>query len=61
MVPRAGLNDRRSTIVCCEVLVSSMLRQLVDCGGGAATFGEQREVELKGLSGTYAIFAVQVV
>jgi class 3 adenylate cyclase len=41
-----------------EILVSSLLRQLVESSVGAAMFGEAREVELKGLSGTHTIFAV---
>jgi class 3 adenylate cyclase len=41
-----------------EILVSSLLRQLVESSVGAAMFGEPREVELKGLSGTHTIFAV---
>jgi class 3 adenylate cyclase len=41
-----------------EILVSSLLRQLVESSVGAGTFGEPREVELKGLSGTHTVFAV---
>jgi class 3 adenylate cyclase/Cdc6-like AAA superfamily ATPase len=41
-----------------EILVSSLLRALVESTVGAAMFGEPREVELKGLSGTHTVFAV---
>jgi class 3 adenylate cyclase len=41
-----------------EILVSSLLRQLVESSVGAAMFGDPREVELKGLSGTHTVFAV---
>jgi class 3 adenylate cyclase len=41
-----------------EILVSSLLRSLVESSVGPATFGEAREVELKGLSGTHTVFAV---
>jgi class 3 adenylate cyclase len=41
-----------------EILVSSLLRALVESSVGAGTFGEPREVELKGLSGTHTIYAV---
>jgi class 3 adenylate cyclase len=41
-----------------EILVSSLLRQLVESSVGAAMFGEPREVELKGLSGTHTVYAV---
>jgi predicted ATPase/class 3 adenylate cyclase len=41
-----------------EILVSSLLRQLVESSVNAGTFGEPREVELKGLSGTHTVFAV---
>jgi class 3 adenylate cyclase len=41
-----------------EILVSSLLRQLVESSVGAAMFGEPREVELKGLTGTHTVFAV---
>jgi len=41
-----------------EILVSSLLRQLVESSVGADTFGEPREVELKGLSGTHVVYAV---
>jgi class 3 adenylate cyclase len=44
-----------------EILVSSLLRQLVESSVGPATFGEPREVELKGLSGTHTVFAVSRV
>jgi class 3 adenylate cyclase len=42
-----------------EILVSSLLRSLVESSVGAGVFGEPREVELKGLSGTHTVFAVQ--
>jgi len=42
-----------------EILVSSLLHQLVESSVGAGTFGEQREVELKGLAGTHGIYAVR--
>jgi class 3 adenylate cyclase/tetratricopeptide (TPR) repeat protein len=41
-----------------EILVSSLLRQLVESSVGAAMFGAPREVELKGLSGTHTVYAV---
>jgi class 3 adenylate cyclase len=41
-----------------EILVSSLVRQLVESSVGSATFSDPREVELKGLSGTHTIFAV---
>jgi serine/threonine protein kinase/class 3 adenylate cyclase len=41
-----------------EILVSSLLRQLVESSVGAAMFGEAREVELKGLSGAHVVYAV---
>jgi len=41
-----------------EILVSSLLRQLVESSVGAALFGEPREMELKGLAGTHTVFAV---
>jgi class 3 adenylate cyclase len=41
-----------------EILVSSLLRQLVDSSVGADGFGEPREVELKGLAGTHTVYAV---
>jgi hypothetical protein len=40
--------------------VSSLLRQLVESSVGAATFGEPRELELKGLSGTHTVYAVRL-
>jgi len=40
-----------------EVLVSALLKQLVDSAGGFV-FGEGREVELKGLAEPQRIFAV---
>jgi class 3 adenylate cyclase len=41
-----------------EILVSSLLRSLVESSVEAALFGEPREVELKGLAGTHTVFAV---
>ena len=41
-----------------EILVSSLLRQLVESSVGAAMFGEPREVELKGLAGTHVVYSV---
>ena len=41
-----------------EILVSALLRQLVESTVGAAMFGEPRDVELKGLSGTHVVYAV---
>ena len=37
---------------------SSLLRQLVESSVEAAMFGEPREVDLKGLSGTHALYGV---
>ena len=42
-----------------EILVSSLLRQLVESSVGAGMFGEPREVELKGLSGTHVVYRVE--
>jgi class 3 adenylate cyclase len=41
-----------------EILVSSLLRQLVQSSVAASTFSEPREVELKGLSGPHVVYAV---
>jgi class 3 adenylate cyclase len=41
-----------------EILVSSLVRQLVESSVDPGTFGEPREVELKGLTGTHSVFAV---
>jgi len=41
-----------------EILVSSLLRQLVESSVGRDTFGAPREVELKGLTGTHTVYAV---
>jgi class 3 adenylate cyclase len=41
-----------------EVLVSSLLKELTESSGDIA-FGEAREVELKGLSGSYRLHAVE--
>ncbi len=43
-----------------EILVSSLLKALVDSAGDIA-FGDGREVELKGLSGTHEIYSVEWV
>ena len=40
-----------------EVLVSSLLKELAESAVGV-TFGEGREVELKGLSGRHQVFPV---
>ena len=40
-----------------EILVSSLLHDLTESGGDIP-FGEEREVELKGLSGTQRVFPV---
>lgn len=42
-----------------EILVSSLLRSLVESSVGASMFGEPREVELKGLSGMHTVYAVR--
>jgi len=42
-----------------EILVSSLLRQLVESSVGASTFSEPREVELKGLSGMHTVYRIQ--
>jgi class 3 adenylate cyclase len=42
-----------------EILVSSLLRQLVESSVGASMFAEARDVELKGLGGTHAVHAVR--
>ena len=41
-----------------EILVSSLLRSLVESSVGAGTFGDPREVERKGLSGMHTVYAV---
>ncbi len=41
-----------------EILVSSLLRELTD-GGGDIAFADGRDVELKGLTGSQRVFAVQ--
>ncbi len=41
-----------------EILVSSLLRQLVESSVDRSLFSEAREVELKGLAGTHGIYAV---
>ena len=43
-----------------EILVSSLLRQLVESSVGAAMFGEPREMELKGLAGRHTTYPVRV-
>jgi class 3 adenylate cyclase len=42
-----------------EILVSSLLRQLVEGSFDRACFSEGREVELKGLSGVHTVYAVK--
>ena len=41
-----------------EILVSSLVRQLVESSMDTSLFSEPREVELKGLTGTQRVFAV---
>jgi class 3 adenylate cyclase len=41
-----------------EILVSSLLRELVESSVDASLFGDPRMVELKGLAGTHTVFAV---
>jgi len=41
-----------------EILVSSLLRSLVESNTAAALFSEPREVELKGLSGMHTVYAI---
>ena len=41
-----------------EILVSSLVHQLVESSVSAALFSEPRDVELKGLTGTHGIYAV---
>ena len=43
-----------------EILVSSLLRSLVESGVDASLFGDPREVELKGLAGKHTIYAVHL-
>jgi len=40
-----------------EILVSSLLKELTESGGDIP-FGEEREVELKGLSGSHRVYEV---
>ena len=42
-----------------EILVSSVLRVLVE-SSGEFEFGDDREMELKGLTGTHKVFGVDV-
>ena len=42
-----------------EILVSALVRALVESSVDAGTFGEPREVELKGLSGTHTVYRIQ--
>jgi class 3 adenylate cyclase len=42
-----------------EILVSSLLRQLVESSVGAATFVDARDVELRGLGGTHTVHTVR--
>jgi class 3 adenylate cyclase len=41
-----------------EILMSSLVRSLVESSVGASTFGEPRELGLKGLAGTHTVHAV---
>ncbi len=41
-----------------EILVSSLLRELTD-GSGVIRFGDERSLELKGLSGTQRVYSVE--
>ena len=41
-----------------EILVSSLVRALVESSVEPGTFGDAREVELKGLAGTHTVYAV---
>ncbi|HEY8173410.1 MAG TPA: AAA family ATPase [Dehalococcoidia bacterium] len=41
-----------------EILVSSLVRQLVESSVDAATFAESRDVELKGLTGSHTVHAI---
>jgi adenylate cyclase len=43
-----------------EILVSALLRQLVESSVPGGTFGEARDVELKGLAGSHTLYAVAV-
>ena len=43
-----------------EILVSSLLRALVESSVGASMFGEAREVELKGLAGVHLVYRIEV-
>jgi class 3 adenylate cyclase/tetratricopeptide (TPR) repeat protein len=42
-----------------EILVSSLLRQLVESSVAAGTFADARDVELKGLGGTHTVHTVR--
>jgi len=42
-----------------EILVSSVLRELVESSTDASIFSERREAELKGLAGRHAMYAVR--
>ena len=41
-----------------EILVSSLVRQLVESSVAASTFAESRDVELKGLAGSHTVHAI---
>jgi class 3 adenylate cyclase len=41
-----------------EILVSSLVRALVESSVASGTFSDPREVELKGLSGTHTVYAI---
>jgi len=42
-----------------DILVSSLVRQLVESSVDSSTFAESRDVELKGLAGHHTIHAVR--
>lgn len=42
-----------------EIVVSSLVRALVESSVDAGTFGEPEEVALKGLSGTHLVYSIQ--
>jgi class 3 adenylate cyclase len=43
-----------------EILVSSLLRSLVESSVDAATFAPPQEVELKGLAGNHTVYRVVI-
>ena len=44
-----------------EILVSALVRALVESSVGAGTFGEPRDVELKGLAGKHTVYRIQTI